>query len=437
VIRPIFSKGEGKFETGSENVRRDLREQPTKDNETPHAIILCTHEGLLSSDLSTYQGWTLIIDETPNLWTFREEGAEFTWFLYQQFFNLDPIDEEHARVTIRRDAPTVERCKKDTGLSDRFRDLLRRWQASPPVVNLTSWDQAADGHRWWWCSVWDATRLKVFERVMILANSFEASLTYRLLEQQGVVLVPFAIPDDRVWQPQSILIRYFAQEHQASTGFWTNPDDEGGAEALLRAFDWVAQNSDAENHFYSANVGALARINIPGVKLRPKVSGSNEFRHFTCATLFYTAKPSKAELEALGLYSIGYDEVVRARQNEDLVQFFWRSSLRVPDDARACEFRVYDRAQATFLAKFIEASGRPFTVVLEHVAEAGVDEFKPRKVGVPKKQRTPEEDAAREERRRLDANQGRKDRRARARQREVEAGIVKRRAQLPCGSRTV
>ncbi len=427
VIRPIFSKGDEKFTTGSENVRRDLREQPTHDNDAPHAIIICTHEGLLSSDLSTYGGWTLIIDETPNLWTFREVGSQFTWPLFQQFFDLDPINEDHARVEIRRATPTVERLKKDTGLSDEFRDLLRRWQASRPVVNLTAWDQAADGGRWWWCSVWDATRLKVFRRVVILANSFEESLTYKLLKQQGVNLVPFSIRDDRVWQPRPILIRFFAEAHQAGTGFWTNPNDDDGAEALRRVFDWITRNSDPDDHFYSANVGALARTTLPGFKLQPKVSGSNSYQSLTSASFIYTAKPSIAELEALDLYGIGYDDVVRAREREDVIQFFWRSSIRVPDDARACEFRVYDRVQALFLAEFIEASGRPFTVVLEHVAEAGVDQFKPRRVGAPRKHRTPGEEAARKERRRRDGNQGRKDRRTRARQRDVEAGIVKRR----------
>jgi hypothetical protein len=269
---------------------------------------------------------------------------------------------------------------------------------------------------------------------MILANSFEASLTYRLLGGQGVDLVPFSIPDNRVWQPRPILIRYFAEQHQAGTGFWTNPDDVNGAEALRRAFDWIAQNSDGENHYYSANIGALARNNLPGLKLQPKVSGSNAYQAITCASFIYTAKPSKAEIEALGLFGIGYSEVIRARQNEDLVQFFWRSSLRVPTDARGCEFRVYDHAQALFLAEFIEASGRPFSVVLEHVSEAGVDQFKPKAAGRPKKHRTPEEEAARKELRKLDNTKGRTQRRARVRQQEIEAGTVPRRCKTPITS---
>jgi hypothetical protein len=294
-------------------------------------------------------------------------------------------------------------------------------------VNLTSWEQASDGRRWWWCSVWDAARLKAFARVVILANSFEESLTYKLLCHQGVELVPFAISDTREWMPRTILIRYFAQEHQAGTGFWCNREDTSGAEALHRAFAWIECNSDPQDHFYSANLAALKPLDLPGLKLQPKVSGADEHKHLTCATFLYSAKPSKAEVQALELYGVTYNEVVRARQDEDLIQFFWRSSLRVPDDPRGCEFRVYDHAQAAFLKTFIEATGRPFTATLDYVAEAGVDQFKPKPVGAPKKQRTAAEVLAANERRRRDSNEGRKARRARQRQREIEAGSFRRR----------
>jgi hypothetical protein len=427
VIRSIFSKSEGKFENGSDNVRRQLREQAAADHDTPHVIVICTHEGLLTSDLSTYDGWTLVIDETPNLWTFREECAEFSWTLFQKFFDLHPVDDEHSKITIRKDAPTVERSKRDTGLSEGFRDLLRRWQVSRPLVNLSSWEEASDGRQWWWCSVWDAARLRAFGRVMILANSFDHSLTYKLLRHQGLNLVPFVINDKREWTPRTILIRYFAEQHQAGTGFWCNRDDDSGAEALNRAFAWIERNTDPENHYYSANLAALKRLDLPGLKLQPKVSGADEYKHLTCATFLYSAKPSKAEVRALELYGIKYNEVVRARQDEDLIQFVWRSSLRVSGDPRGCEFRIYDYAQALFLKNFIEATGRPFTVSLDYVSDAGVDQFKPKPVGAPRKQRSAAEILAARDRRRHDSNEGRKARRERQRQRDIEAGVIRRR----------
>ncbi|MBO1908289.1 hypothetical protein J4G37_25785 [Microvirga sp. 3-52] len=431
LIHAIFSKSEGRFEAGTENVRQALREQPTKDANAPHVVVICTHEGLLSSDLSTYQGWMLIIDETPNIWTFDEIRAEHTWPVYKKFFGLEPDEGGLSCVTIRNSAPTVTALSKDKTLSQTFVDTYRRWQATRPLVKLASWDELEDGQARSWCSVWKSERLHAFKRVMILANSFEDSLTYKLLKQAGVHLVPFAIPDDRQWQPRTVFLRYFASTHRAGTGFWTNSGDPGGAVALQKTFDWIMQNTDPENHFWSANLDALRRVNLPGQKLQPKVAGSDAYKHLTCASFIYTAKPSRAEVEAFARYGITYDEIVRARQNEDLVQFLWRSALRVPDDTRDVEFRVYDLAQATFLKEFIEATGRPFKIILEHVIEAGVDDYKPKPVGRPKVAKTEAEKQAQAAKTRIANALSHKKRRDAQSQRDREDGIVRKRGRPP------
>jgi hypothetical protein len=431
LVEPVFSKSEGQFEGGTENVRQALREQPTKDHNAPHVIVVCTHEGLLSSDLSTYQGWTLIIDETPNIWGFGELQSPFSWSVYKSFFGLKPLDDEWSEVTICRDAPTPTACAKDAAISDDFRDLYRRWKNTRPLVKLSTWEETADGRKWSWCSVWNPEKLDAFRRVIILANSFEESLTYKLLKQAGVRLVPFAIHDARQWQPRTVRIRYFASTHQAGTGFWTNSDDSSGAVALQKTFDWIMKNTDPDNHFWSANLHELIKRSLPGQKLKPKVAGSDAYKHLTCASFIYTAKPSRAEVEAFARYDITYEEIVRARQNEDLVQFFFRSWLRVPDDARDGEFRVYDLAQALFLKGFIERTGRPFKVILEHVVEAGVDEHRPKPVGRPKAVKTDAEKQAQAAKARISNKLSKRKSREANKSKELEAGIVRRKRGRP------
>jgi hypothetical protein len=266
---------------------------------------------------------------------------------------------------------------------------------------------------------------------MILANSFEDSLTYKLLKHAGVHLVSFAIPDDRQWQPRTFLIQYFASTHRAGTGFWTNAADPSGAEALRKTFDWIMQNTDPENHFWSANLHELFKRSLPGEKLKPKVSGSDAYKHLTCASFIYTAKPFQAEVEAFARYGITFEDIVRARQDEDLVQFLWRSSLRVPDDTRDVEFRVYDLVQATFLKEFIEATGRPFKIILEHVAEAGVDEHKPKPAGRPKVVRIEAEKLAQAAKAKISNTLNRRKSREALRKEERDAGIVKKRGRPP------
>ena len=212
------------------------------------------------------------------------------------------------------------------------------------MVKLTSWEERADGRHWSWCSVWNPERLDAFKRVMILANSFEQTLTYKLLKQAGVNLVPFPIHDDRQWQPRTVLLRYFASKHQAGTGFWTNDGDSGGTEARGKTFEWISGNSDPENHFYSANLDVLKSTICQDIKLQPKVSGSDAYKHLTCASFIYTAKPSRAEVEAFAQYGI-----TMMRSSGHGRTRIWCSSSS--DHGCGCrmitrdvEFRVYDLA---------------------------------------------------------------------------------------------
>jgi hypothetical protein len=434
VFRRIYSPDEDRFEDGVIGVRRALREQPTKDSETPHVVVICTHEALISSDLSTYEGWTLIIDESPNLWGFGEMSCPISWVVMESFFGLEPLDDGWSKLTIKREAPSPTASEQDSLLSNEFVEVYRRWESNRPVVKLESWQDAADGRTFSWHSVWDANKLTPFSRVLILANCFEDSITYKLLKNAGCKLVPFAIRDTQTWLPRTIRIRYFAQDHRAGTGFWTNKNDPNGALALVKAGTWTWDNTDPANHFWSCNL--KSKLNLPGQKIQPKVSGMDDYKRFSCASFFYTAKPSKAEEVAFARYGISREEVIRAREFEDLVQFLGRTCWRIPDDSREIDFRVYDYWQALFLEEFIANSGRPFTVILEHVEEAGVDEHKPQPVGRPKAVLTEAEKAERAVQRQK-ANTASKQRaRAAQEEREREQGIVRRKPGRPTKDRS-
>jgi hypothetical protein len=426
VFRPIYSPDEGRFESGVIGVRRALREQPTKDNDTPHVVVICTHEALTSSDLSTYEGWTLIVDECPNLWGFGEMSCPVSWIVMEAFFGLEPLGDGWSRITIKRDAPSPGQSTQDSMISDEFVDTYRRWEINRPIIKLEAWKDAADGRTFSWHSVWDAEKLTPFSRVLILANCFEESITYKLLEHSGCELVPFAINDNQVWLPRSVHIRYFAKDHQAGTGFWTNKTDPGGALALDKINRWMAANTDSENHIWSCNLNAKT-LNLPGRKLRPKVSGADEYKRFSCASFIYSAKPTKLEEEAFALHDISRADIIRAREREDLVQFLGRTSWRVPDSQGEIDFRVYDHEQALFLESFVRQSGRPFSVILEYIGDAGVDEHKPRPVGRPKATLTEAQKKQRAKLRQPANTASKRRQRAKVKEQELEEGIVRKR----------
>ena len=51
-------------ETGL-SVRREVEAVPGRYNALPHIIVLITHKALMMADFSGFQGWHILIDETP------------------------------------------------------------------------------------------------------------------------------------------------------------------------------------------------------------------------------------------------------------------------------------------------------------------------------------------------------------------------------------
>jgi hypothetical protein len=153
----------------------------------------------------------------------------------------------------------------------------------------------------------------------------------------------------------------------------------------------------------------------------------DEYKQFSCASFFYTAKPSKAEEEAFARYSISRQDIIRARELEDLLQFLGRTCWRVPDDQREIDYRVYDYAQAQFLKEFIGNSGRPFAVILEYIKDAGVDEYKPKPVGRQKGIFTEAEKVQRAAKRQAGNTASKQRGRSLLKAQEAEQGIVRKR----------
>jgi hypothetical protein len=72
---------------------------------------------------------------------------------------------------------------------------------------------------------------------------------------------------------------------------------------------------------------------------------------FSQGSFIYSAKPRPADARRFELMDVSEDQVIRAREYEDLIQMFRRPSVRNPDDERKILFRVFSRDQATVIAE--------------------------------------------------------------------------------------
>ena len=395
-------------------MRRVVREAGCEWDAHEHVVVLVTHEALKSSDLSTYRhGWHCIIDEVPTVWTHAEVVSSALHVYLKAAYTLEPLaGTDWSRLRVKADSPLLTDIYADSALTE-WAELHRQIRDRGAIAKIKSWEEAASRSTWSLVSVWNPAPLSTFSSVILLGNAFEHTVTYKLFERtfgSVIKLQPFTVPTKREARrhPRKLLIRYFAESHRAGASFW---DTANGHECLRRIHAWVNAHTEADQHYWSSNNARFRNdLTMVGQRVSPRIAGENGLRHLTCATFIYSAKPSRNEQVAFEHFGISYEEVVRSRELEDLIQMMWRSSLRDPEDIRPVEFRVYDRQQAEFLLEFMTKAAPHISVTLEQI-DLGIDAFQPRKTGRPKKVLTAAEATARHEReKRLAAERQRKHR---------------------------
>ena len=266
-----------------------------------HAVVIITHEGMMQSDLSGYRGWTLIIDELPPAWQHKRYAvpASNDWFAAHY-----KITTPHKSTTWHRVIP-MAMSLVDTNdiLGDDF--LGPAGAFGKAVVNRKHgvYVDCADFNKvtaFEWYAIWEPDTLRPFAAVYLLGNAVEQSLLFKLWSREfptQVTFMPFQITS-QPYMPRDVLIRYFSVR-PASAAYINGEDDP-----LTPICAWLARNVTASttamdasgttttehHHIYTFNRSQLHRV-LPGERLSPKKSGSNEYRAFHEATMLYAARP--------------------------------------------------------------------------------------------------------------------------------------------------
>jgi hypothetical protein len=365
--------------TGASNVRRNVREAGADYGNLDHVIVFVTHEGLKSSDMSTYsQDWTLLIDEMLTIWTHGSlRSPALRVFLDSHYRLKKSLDFTGYATVVARSTSTV--TSGDLFSDDILCDLAvfdRRVREGQVVANITDWDATSSRKAWSWWSVWSILELSAFSRIILVANAVEHSVTFKMMKTlynaDELILKPFAIDTQQAdYEHRELTIRYFAAGHTAGTTFFQSDRGKRGLTSLL---DWLSTNFGKKGDAYwSGNTALINANNIPNVtKLNPRAAGRNDLAAYTECAMIYTSKPSPDETTALRMCDVSRDDVVRTRETEDIFQMLMRSSLRDPSNNSAVTMYVYDQTQAMEQARLISESGLAISVTLEHV-EVGLD----------------------------------------------------------------
>ena len=112
---------------------------------------------------------------------------------------------------------------------------------------------------------------------------------------------------------------------------------------------------------------------MPGLMVLPKVAGLNRYRHLPSCAFLYSSKPLPQDETLKTVFELSDDDILTAREDEDIYQFVFRGALRHRDYAGVYDIYLYSLAQAERLRERMNGSGLG-DVELVPVTGAGIME---------------------------------------------------------------
>ena len=354
IVEPAIVAIHSGAVSSDRSVPRTLSETPADYPTGSHVVAICTHEGLMAADLHAYAGWTLLIDEVPTVMasgTFRSPAA--AGYLAQHY-KLTPVDGTGWSAVQPDDtAPGVRALAVDDFLRP-LGEFAKRAAQRGAFVDFVDWTNLEDGRRWSWWSMWSIAEAKAFAEIVLVGNAFSTSMTRQVIARSmpgSVQFVPFDLPVRPERLPRTVVVHYFA-ERPGTTTYWAAP---AGRRCVEAVGNWLRANAPGDL-LWSANSKAadvLADCGVPGQREQPILTGLNAYRHLTWAAIIYSAKMQRDEHVALRLFDLDAEQVRRTREYEVILQFAFRTALREDGFTGTIHVAVYDRAQAEFLADYL------------------------------------------------------------------------------------
>ena len=354
-------------------VTTQLEQAPELYRSADHVILFATHEGIMASDLSSYNDWNIVIDETPNAVLSDAKHLGVSARLLKLFIDLSPTTTKGwSRAMLNANAPTQLEIHKDECLKS-LGDLFKRLRSDQAVYfNIDNWDELSNNVKpLSWISQWSLGQLGAFKSITLASSGFFSSILYKVMQAQEPDAVQYAkevIASSRQ-TPPDVTIRFFTSGHRGSTTFWKTED---GKECLKAISNYFSQKPNSD-YYWSANneVSTSLRNSMKGFEVSPKQEGSNNLNHHPSAVMIYSNKSQAVDAPICSLYNLSKDDIEAARETEDLIQFVMRGAIRDQSCSEPYTIYVYDSVQADRLKAFFN-SNQIAAANTEPVIEAGI-----------------------------------------------------------------
>ena len=340
-------------------------------NNIDHAVVLMTHEGLMGADLFAFADWHVRIDEAPNTIQSGILHAPASADFLKRVIAIDEVG-SHGWGQLRLlDKSSGWRALASDDLFKPLAELLKQASRQHGVfVDTLEWKDSFG-----WCSIWPLTGLAHCKSVKIAGASYPISLGAIVAQRwEGVKFTPKVAV--RAWtRHPTIRVHYFTQSHEGNTAFWKT---RNGIRFIAKVCDSLAAK-EPRLGFWAANdvVEPLLVGRLNGKPISPKAAGLNVYDDEISCALIYSSKPLEGDKPAKALFDISDDEILRAREEEDILQFVMRGAIRRRHFDGDYDIYLYSKRQAELVADKLSASGIGKSVDLIPEPGAGIMDANP------------------------------------------------------------
>jgi hypothetical protein len=370
IVAEAHSEAAG---SGTVQNRLERHQAYFEANKIDHAVVLITHEGLMGADLSAFRDWHVRIDEVPNTIQSGVVYAPASADFLKRAIAIEPVG-SHGWGELR--LLDKQRGWNALANDDLFRPLAEMMkQASRRhgvFVDTPDWTDSFG-----WCSIWPLASLTHCRSVKLAAASFDISLGAVVAKRWEAARVEF---DPKVklrarTQEPAVRVHYFTQSHEGNTAFWAK---RRGSRFLVNICDFLAAK-EPNLGFWAANDVAerLLDHRLNGKPISPKAAGLNVYDDETSCALIYSSKALPGDKPAQALFGLTDDDILRAREEEDILQFVMRGAIRRCDFGGDYDIYLYSKRQAELVAAKLSASGIGKSVDLVPEPGAGIMDANP------------------------------------------------------------
>ncbi|TCW50889.1 hypothetical protein EDC53_102458 [Phytobacter diazotrophicus] len=323
----------------TESVEKELYEFLL--NPTCRVLLITDKSFLRITDLSLLRQWKIYLDDVVSFHDFATPNTNQKSLIENELFHsFEAIGDNHvtAKPVTEFNDVVLENAAKAFSFVKQYDHFLFNARFFEKVGGTNQYKQEKDQ-----LQVMSWVNLKRFIGLDItfMANDFENTLVY-LSSPESFERTTIKLRERSVPLQQRMRVHYFSDVPLTASLRSNSP------EQFEKVLEWIRSN--LTDYIFTVNSDQNEKV-LNGKYVPPKSRGINDYKNYTKAVWLSSLKPSNVEVKQCELmFGLTYEQIVQARENEELYQFIQRTKLRDYESDVVVDIYVFDKQQALSLA---------------------------------------------------------------------------------------